>query len=202
MEIATALWETVQAHGHVGMELEFRLGHRLPDGSFSPNVGKTQFGTLKRTLDAAPFERIVDVETLEKISDVKHVTTLRFSEGPPPPVFCMVKNKQFHIDRDDTAGGPYVVRCSVAYERVVDCPPGAETASFTRYKKRTRYVYKNTWAFDLTEVTSNADVDSLETYEVEIELLDPGVLFDKTMDHIARTGLQFARDAIQIMTAK
>ena len=56
LDIADAIWKNVQLHGHIGLELEFRLGHALPN-HFSPNVGRDQFHNLKKQLDAsAKFE--------------------------------------------------------------------------------------------------------------------------------------------------
>lgn len=202
LEIADALWAALFERGHDGLELEFRLGHVLSDGSFSPNIGKAQFDTLKAQLDAGSFDRIVHVETLEKIGSVKHVTTLAFSDGvgspPLPPEYCMTKHRVFQTNfpvDTDSDSTPYVARCSIAFETVV--PLQDPRARITRHKRRTRYVAKN-WAFDLTEVTSNADVDSLETYEVEIELLDPETVFDRTTEHIIATGRRYIRDVVSM----
>ena len=200
-EIAAGLWQTTTQHGHVGLELEFRLGHVLAGGHFSPNVGKDQFAKLKAKLDAAKkFERVVAVETVEKIGNAggaafKHVTTLGISSGPPPPPYCMTKHKVYQKDFTVTES-PYTTRCGIAMEKVVplvDAPTG-----FTRHKRRTRYIYKM-WAFDLTTVVSNTDIDTEESYEVEIELLDPGLLFERTMDSIAEYGLSLVQDAVRML---
>ena len=202
-EIAAGLWQTTTQHGHIGLELEFRLGHVLAGGHFSPNVGKDQFAKLKSKLDAAKkFERVVAVETVEKIGNAgggagafKHVTTLGISTGPPPPPYCMTKHKVYQKDFTVTES-PYTTRCGIAMEKVVplvDAPTG-----FTRHKRRTRYIYKM-WAFDLTTVVSNTDIDTEESYEVEIELLDPGLLFERTMDSIAEYGLSLVQDAVRML---
>ena len=206
-EIAAGLWQTTTQHGHIGLELEFRLGHVLAGGHFSPNVGKEQFEKLKGKLDAAKkfdtFDRVVSVETVEKIGTArgpgggafKHVTTLGISSGPPPPPYCMTKHKVYQKDFTVTES-PYTTRCSIAMEKVV--PLTNIPTGFTRHKRRTRYVYKM-WAFDLTTVVSNTDIDTEESYEVEIELIDPGLLFERTMDSIAEYGLTLIQDAVEML---
>lgn len=200
-EIAAGIWQTTTQHGHVGLELEFRLGHVLAGGHFSPNVGREQFDKLKSKLDAAKkFDRVITVETVERIGTAgggafKHVTTLGISSGPPPPVYCMTKHKVYQKDFTVTES-PYSTRCSIAMEKVV--PISSTPTGFTRHKRRTRYVYK-TWAFDLTTVVSNTDIDAEESYEVEIELLDPGLLFERTMDSIAEYGLSLVQDAVRML---
>ena len=199
LDIADAIWNNVQKHGHIGLELEFRLGHALPN-HFSPNVGRDQFHNLKKKLDASTsFNRVLDIETVEKIGDVKHVTTLAMSDAgthtPPPPSFCMTKNKVFQKDvvAENT---PYTIRCSLSVERIV--PLKAVNSKCTRHKKRRRYIYK-CWAFDLTEVVSNTDIDTEETYEVEIELLDTGMLFERTMDSLVDWGLVLVNDVLGML---
>jgi hypothetical protein len=199
LDIADAVWTNVQKHGHVGLELEFRLGHALPN-HFSPNVGRDQFNNLKKQLDASTkFDRVLDIETVEKIGDVKHVTTLMMTDAgqhaPPPPSFCMTKTKVFQKDvvAENT---PYTLRCSLAVERIVPLKP--VNSRRTRHKKRRRYIYK-CWAFDLTEVISNTDIDTEESYEVEIELLDTGMLFERTMDSLAEWGLALVQDVLKML---
>jgi hypothetical protein len=203
LDIADAIWRNVQQHGHIGLELEFRLGHALPNDHFSPNVGRDQFVALKKHLDASTsFDRVLDIETVEKIGDVKHVTTLAMSDSgvhnPPPPSFCMTKHKVFQKDVK-VSSSPYTVRCSLAVERVV--PLQAVNSHRMRHKKRRRYVYQ-CWAFDLTEVVSNTDIDTEESYEVEIELLDTGMLFERTMDSLAEWGLALVGDVLGMLVKK
>jgi hypothetical protein len=199
-DIAAALWQAAHVHGHAGLELEFRLGHSLPGGHFSPNVGKEQFLRLMAKLDASKaFGTVTDIETIDRIGTAKHVTTTHVaidgvvSDVPPP--YCMTKSKVFQLDStlDEC---PYTIRTSLAIEKIV--PDHDVVARYTRRKTRRRYALAN-WAFDLTRVVSNVDIDAEETYEVEIELTDPGLLFEKTMDHIARWGLDLVRDAVRML---
>lgn len=211
MEIAGQLWNAAHDHGHTGLELEFRLGQILPGNYFSANVGKDNFNTLKSKLDAATFERVVDVETVETIHNtlkqslkhavnqsLKHVSTLSIcdpqnNEQPPPPPYCMTKTKVYQTDFN---AGNFAARCAIAIERPV--PLRVVSSRFVRSKKRRRYIYR-CWAFDLTEVVSNADVDTEETYEVEVELLDPGILFERTMDSVVEWGTMLVNDLAKLM---
>ncbi len=204
LSIAEALWNACHQHGHQGLELEFRLGHVLAGGQFSPNVGRDQFTKLKACLDDSQNFEKYEVETVEKIGNgIKHVTTLHFKESsdtnPPPPSYCMSKIKVAQVDFP-ADGSPYTIRCSISAEDII--PVQHVHTQYTRHKKRSRYVYKKVWAFDLTEVVSNTDVDSEESFEVEIELLDSGILFECTMDHIARWGLTLVGDAIRMLRVK
>jgi hypothetical protein len=206
-DIAAQLWNVAHDHGHVGLELEFRLGQILPGNYFSPNVGKDNFQKLKARLDASTFNRVVDVHTVETIQNhIKHVSTISISEEekndtrpphtrPPPPPFCMTKTKMFQKELD---AGTFTARCSIAMEQPI--PLRVVNSRFVRNKRRRRFVYR-CWAFDLTEVVSNADVDTEETYEVEIELLDPGILFERTMDSVVEWGLLLVNDLARMMAA-
>lgn len=200
-ELADALWTNANQHGHKGLEMEFRFGHVLPGGHFSTNIGKTAFETLRATFDAIQtFERVINVETIEKIADVKHVTTLGILENktvqPPPPPFCMTKRRVFQKEFELHSDSPYTIRANIAIEKVV--PLRTVISKLTRHKRRRRYVYK-CWAYDFTEVVSNGDIDMEESYEIELELLDPGVLFEKTMDYVLDWGLGLVGDMVKIL---
>jgi hypothetical protein len=109
----------------------------------------------------------------------------------------MTKTKVFQKDFRMTEASPYTVRCGIAVEKVV--PLTQVSSQLTRRKKRRRYVHRAAWAFDLTEVVSNTDIDTEESFEVEIELLDTGVMFERTMDAIAARGLRLVRDAMDML---
>lgn len=106
----------------------------------------------------------------------------------------MAKNKVFQTDFQ---AAQFQVRCSIAIEKQV--PLRVVNSRLTRRKQRRRYVYK-CWAFDLTEVVSNTDVDTEETYEVELELLDTGMLFERTMDSLAEWGLLLTEDMVRMLS--
>jgi hypothetical protein len=198
LEIASQLWTVANTHGHSGLELEFRLGHTL--AHFTPNVGKDHFMKLKQKLDASTHFKKMDIDTIEKIGEVKHVTTLSIVDdgnpNPPPPSFCMTKTKVSQAEYP-CENSPYTMRVSMALEHIV--PLISTRARVTRHKKRRRYI-RNGWAIDLTEVVSNGDVDTEESFEVEIELLDTALLFEKTMDYVVDYGLMLVKDVVTMLT--
>jgi len=187
---ACALWNAAHHYGRHGLELEFRVGHMM-GRSFVSNVGKAHFDLcatyLKQHCDA-----VKSVKTTETVQgDTKHVVTHHCDGQPVPPPFVMTKKRMYHTE---FSGKPCTVRSSIAIEHILSestlpqPPPGKNHTTTTRQKDRTRYLV-GPWAFDLTVVVSNADLDSEETFEIELELLDTMVLFEYTMDHIVQWGL-------------
>lgn len=204
--IADALWRTVYNYDHTGLELEFRLGHRLPGGAFSSNVGKEAFHKIKQSLDASKsFDIVYDIDTTDMIhSGAKHVTTTRHEKNgqplPLPPARWLTKQKCGTVDFElkDT---PLVARAAISIEQFAPAEPDAPPTTARRQKRRRRYCW-HCWAFDLTEVRSTlpGELDNDDaSYEIEVELLDPGILFERTMDSLAEWGMALLDDLI-VMT--
>lgn len=202
--VAAALWEAASKNGHVGLELEFRLGHRLPGGAFAANVGEVRWTTLRDRLNASKAFRRCDMDTVDAIYDhgYKCVTTTAYSDGPAPPPHWIRKMKLAAVDYD-VDGSPHCARAALASEQFAPAPDeaGLPDPRFNRVKYRHRYTWK-CWAVDLTRVLSTLpdDLDNADcSYEVEIELLDTGMLFERTMDNIAAWGISLVRDMVQLM---
>lgn len=182
---ACALWNAAHHYGRHGLELEFRVGHMM-GRSFVSNVGKAHFQAcetyLKQHCDS--IKRVKTTETVQ--GETKHVVTHHCDGQPVPPPFVMTKKRMYHAE---FPGQPCTVRSSIAIEHIVDDHlPDTTKHTTTRQKDRTRFLM-GPWAFDMTVVVSNADLDSEETYEIELELLDTMVLFEYTMDHVVQWGL-------------
>ena len=221
---ASALWNAAHHHGRNGLELEFRLG-RMVDKSFVSNIGQQNFNACQQYLEARCCSKL-RIHTTETVrGDTKHVVTHAYhidsSDGidpargvegqrwatptrhhnpsgdpaPPPPPYTMTKKKLFHTEFPSE---PFTIRASIAVEDrlllTTQLPPGKGRV-ITREKRRTRYIW-GPWAYDLTVVVSNADLDSEETYELELELLDTMALFEHTMDHLLQWGLQLAASIV------
>lgn len=186
--IACALWENVQKWGRQGLELEFRVGHVVAN-QFMSRISKQGFDICTAYL-STHAESEIHVSTTETMcGEYRHVVTHQQDNHPPPPPYCIVKHKTFRYDMlvPET---PYTIRASLAQEYpTAALPSGTDTKLVTRTKKRIRYV-KGPWAYDLTVVVSNTDIDSEETYECEVELLDTSLLFQYTMDHIIQWGTE------------
>jgi hypothetical protein len=207
LQVADAVWRAVNAHGHTGLELEFRLGHRLPGGAFTSNVGKDTFGKIMESLEAsAAWDAVYDIDTVDMIhSGAKHVTTTSYAErggvrapAPPPPRW-LTKTKVATVDYE--TGDALAARASVSIEAFAPADPDPPPTTSRRIKSRRRFQWK-CWAFDLTKVQSTlpGDLDNDDfSYEVEIELVDPGMLFERTMDSIAEWGMALVNDLLQML---
>jgi len=205
IQVADAVWRAVNTHGHRGLELEFRLGHRLPGGNFTSNVGKDTFTKLWDALNASTaWDAIFDVDTVDMIhSGAKHVTTTSYKENgapaPTPPPRWLTKTKVATIDYE--TGNAVAGRASVSIESFAPADPDPPPTTSRRIKSRRRFQWK-CWAFDLTKVQSTlpGDLDNDDySYEVEIELVDPGMLFERTMDSLADWGLTLMNDLLEML---
>ena len=207
LDVAEAVWRAVNEHGHPGLELEFRLGRRLPGGAFVSSIGPDAFKAIKTKLDASNvWDAVYDVDTVDLIhSAAKHVTTIRHLKNgdplPVPPPRWLTKTRVANIDYEFDTATPFSARASVSIESFApagtECPP----TTARRTKCRRRYVWK-CWAFDLTQVHSTlpGDLDNDDaTYELEIELLDPGMVFERTMDSLAEWGKSLLNDAVNML---
>ena len=192
--IASAVLRDVLKYGHERLELEFRFGHS-GSGAFRPGVSKAAWEAIKAELDSsANFEKEY-VETREVIRGSEKTVT-NVADGA---VTIMHKKRLSDTDIDLA---PWTLRASLSLEetgRPNDPPavaPRANGASFTRHKRRWRYLHK-CWSVDLTRVQSNLphqlDTDE-DVYEIEIELVDTEELFVRPANNVVAWGLQIARD--------
>lgn len=192
--IACTLWE--HAHkGKRGLELEFRLGH-VVGNTFLSNISRQGYDACLQYLrdSTHPTQtemRVVTTETIQ--GEYRHVVTHHQDGHPPPPPFTIVKKHGFkyNIPIDNT---PYVMRASLAREHPTASMPHTGAGKIVVRKKDRRRFIQGPWAYDVTQVVSNQDVDNEETYEIEVELLDTTILFEYTMDHIVRCGLSYLQD--------
>jgi hypothetical protein len=142
------------------------------------------------------------VDTIDMIhSASKHVTTTSYKErgvpAPPPPPRWLTKTKVSTIDYE--TGTAMTARASVSIESFAPADSEPQPTTSRRIKSRRRFQWK-CWAFDLTKVQSTlpGDLDNDDySYEVEIELVDPGMLFERTMDSLAEWGMALVRDVLQ-----
>lgn len=209
-KIAENLWKISNQHGHRGVELEFRLGHRLPGGTFSSNVRREAFAKVTETLKASKtWTDVYEIHTIDMIhggpAGGKHITTTLHTKNgqdlPVPPPAWQTKSKLPPVDFEFGGDCPFVGRASVAVEHFAPAPHDSPPTTARRIKHRTRYVWK-CWAFDLTRVQSTlpGDLDNDEaSYEIEIELVDTGMMFERTMDSLAEWGLALIGDVVKMV---
>ena len=197
--IAACVRSTIAQHGLDALELEWRLGHSM--GSFRPGVSEEAWERLRRTLDGSPAFTKGYVETREGIAD-----GLRRSEsetlgtaGASAGVSWVHKKRV--ADFDSAADeGPWGVRASVSVE-TPHAPAPSFQPRFERHKRRWSYRH-DCWSVDLTRVRGNGpnhlDADS-DVYEIEIELGDKEVLFERPLDHIVQWGRLMASEICAMM---
>ena len=151
------------------VEFEFRLGKKNTD-MFDTNVGKETFEKLLEGLKKfSVWEKI----SQENTSVYYKGDTRMIINDVTDEMTCMKKTKikKFDVVLEDQ---PYDVRFCVSNEIPVESSED-EVMDYMRMKKRTSFVRKNL-SIDLTVVTGqpdDLDDEADETYEVELEIIDP-----------------------------
>lgn len=190
---------TVRTYGHARLELEWRLGHL--QGTFRPGVGADAWRRLQHALDASPAFTKSFAETVEHMGDgapgLKRIHDVATEETS-----WMLKKRLADVDAD--ARGPWSVRASVSMEEAEPAPPSPPPLPYERRKQRWSYAHE-CWRVDLTRVRGNlpsqADEDR-DTYEVELELADTGVLFERTLDWVLDWGWRVVDELCGLMTGE
>ena len=194
--LARHMRAALKTYGHDRLELEWRLGHR--QGHFRPGVDTTSWARLQLALDASPAFTKSFSETTEKMGDVAGVKCICSGRGEQ----WMHKKRLANVDVDPA--GPWGVRASVSLETLEHEAPGGVDLKYERRKQRWSYTHR-CWRVDLTRVSSNLpsqlDEDN-ETHEVEIELVDTGVLFERTVDYVVEWGWSIAKDVCSMCVLK
>ena len=192
MQLTTHMKECIRQHGHDRLELEWRLGHR--HDRFRPGVGAAAWERLKNALDASPAFSKTFAETTEKMGKMDGIKCICPRDAPPT---WMRKQRLADVD-EDLPGHPWSVRASVSLEQ----PMGrAALSQYERHKRRWSYAHR-CWRVDLTSVVSNLPAhqdDDRESFEVEIELADQDVLYERPVDHIVEWGWQMVSEICDLM---
>jgi hypothetical protein len=197
--LAAHVRAAVGTYGHTRVELEWRLGHR--HGQFRPGVGADAWKRLQAALDASPaFERTAK-ESTELMGDgAPGIKCIRDASGHES---WMHKKRLADVDSDGGSDKPWSVRASVSLEEPDQAPPRTP-GPFKYERRKQRWSYRHAcWSVDLTVVRSNLPAhldDDEDAYEVEIELVDQGVLFEKTVEHVVAWGYRLAGDMVALMT--
>lgn len=187
----------VSTYGHTRVELEWRLGHR--QGQFRPGVGADAWKRLQAVLDGSPAFQSSFKESTELMGDAAGMKCIRDPSGNES---WMHKKRLADVDSDSDK--PWGVRASVSLEDTDSPAPPPHPGTQIKYERhKRRWSYRHAcWSVDLTAVRSNlpSHLDEDEhTYEVEIELVDQGILFEKTVEHVVEWGYRLADDMMELM---
>ena len=151
------------------VEFEFRLGKKNTD-MFDTNVGKETFEKILEGLKKfSEWEKVFEQNT----SVYYKGNTRMIMDDDTEEMTCMKKTKLKKLDFI-LEGQPYDIRFCASNEIPVD-PSEDEVMDYMRVKRRTSFVRKNL-TIDLTVVTGqpdDLDDEEDETYEVELEIIDP-----------------------------
>lgn len=196
--LVAGLRAALGTYGHSRLELEWRLGHRQT--AFRPGVGADAWRRLQTALEASPAFAKSFTESVEHMGDVPNLKRID-SEGKE---VWMHKKRLADVDLDPEAGStrPWTVRASVSLEEADGVRATGAELRYERHKRRWSYRHE-CWSVDLTIVRSNLPThldDDEEAYEVEIELVDQGVLFEKTVEHVVEWGWGLVEDMMGLMT--
>lgn len=194
-DLAKHLRVATRTYGHHRIELEWRLGHR--QGNFRPGVDPSAWERLRAALDASPAFQKSFARSTERLEDRGGIKCIE-SEGQST---WMHKKRLANVDCDPP--GPWTIRASVSLEEPQDTGPPGSTMKYERRKQRWSYRHR-CWRIDLTRVATNLPAnadDDVDAHEVEIELADPGVLFERPFDHVAAWGWKMAEEVCGLMAA-
>ena len=176
------LLEALQRCGHIGAEIEWRLGEKTPTG-FVPGVTKDVFAraiAALETLTGTPGESL---ETIENVTEdgIKRIEI----NGPTPSVSWVHKNKIVHLDLP-------TYRISFAQETTLETPPTPVPAfRHTRRKRRRSFAYKF-WRIDLTMVLTDLDAEDY-VYEIELEVQPLASVFVYEMSYICASAIRLIK---------
>lgn len=201
--LAGHMHAAVTTYGHDRLELEWRLGHR--QGSFRPGVGADAWRRLQAALDASPAFQRTHKHTVEQLGDstgVKCVTERDPAGKPVGKPTWMHKKRLADVDTEPTDPRPWSVRASVSLEEEEGVAPGSVKLKYERSKQRWSYRHR-CWSIDLTQVRSNLPThldDDQDCFEVEIELVDQGMLFERPLRNLVEWGWKLADEVCGLMS--
>ena len=159
------------------VEFEMRLG-KFNGNMFDTNVGKDTFQKIMKGL--CNYQGWEDIKDTVATSYYKGNTRMTIDEGSNETIVVQ-KTK---IDKVDYSmkESPLDIRFSVSTENPVE-QSDDEVMDFVRHKKRKSFVRKNL-SIDMTVVTGDPDDiddESEESYEIEMEIVDPKLVTSDTV---------------------
>jgi len=165
--------------GAPNIEFEFRLGKIVPGTagttSFDTNIGKDSFEKILQGL-----KQYKGWESTKTTSDTVYSSgPIRLTIDDDTENSVQISKKKLFKQDHFIPGKPFDVRFSVSSETPVNLPDHEYTQA--RQRRRESFVRKNV-RIDMTVVSGNPmDMDSedMETYQVELEIIDPSKVGDQ-----------------------
>ena len=170
------------------IELEFRIGE-MDGNRFVSSLRKVVWNQMKNKMKEKPQEcTIVD----KYVGYGNKGVSTRFVSKSSGEEFWEQKKK---IDNTTVPSGKFAMRTSLALEeQSASAPPGTplikSNSQFTTQRKKVRTSYTmGPWRVDFTRVEQIPESNDVEeTYEVEVELADNGIFFEKEIEQVLHEG--------------
>lgn len=177
------------------MELEIRLG-KIAFGRFCTDVPSSAWNLVKRRLESnKKWSRTETQSFVDEHFDQGHVRRRTFSDGQ----FEIIRKERIVAHDVPMSNMPMDLRISLSKEHRVDGPIHGTSRKET--KTRHRFVHKDLWAFELTEIEGPRDIDSesSQRYQIEIEFLPMGGSQKYPCKYLADYGKLLAQDVLEMM---
>lgn len=186
MSFLEVLKSTVHERDIRNIELEFRVGFQTSTG-FVSNIPKIAWINAKNKLSCGEDMVIVDKYIKSRPDgSARHVTS---SSGK----YMEYKQK---IANDVDITGKFAIRSSLAIEIREEnaTPPNSFVMQRTKYRTSFK---KGPWSIDFTRVEIIPIKNDIEeVYEIEVELLDTGYMFERELHMILAEGIQLAQSIV------
>ena len=179
------------------MELEIRIG-KIAFGRFRTDVPSSAWNLVKRRLESnkkwsrTETQSFVDEHFIEG-----HQRRRTFSDGR----IENIRKERIVVHDVPMSNRPMDLRISLSKEHRIDGPVHGTPSSRKETKTRHRFVHKDLWAFELTEIEGPRDIDSESSrrYQIEIEFLPMGGSKKYPCKYLADYGKLLAEDVLKMM---
>ena len=169
------------------LELEFRLGIYV-NGKFHANIPKHRWSKIKDSMQG---------DSVEYTSIDRYICTndpavsTRFVSKSNGEEFWEHKHKISSTVCHEE--GEFAIRTSIALEQRTRESFSHTTFVLQRKKVRTMFKFDDNWKVDFTKVEQIPNTNDIEeTYEIEIELANNALFFEKEIELIIEEGRNIA----------
>ena len=177
------------------MELEIRIG-KITFGRFCTDVSASAWNLVKRRLESCKKWSRTETQSFVDEHFEGHRRCRTFSDGRVENV----RKERIVVHDVPITNRPMDLRVSLSREHRID-EPCTVPSSRKEAKTRHRFVHKDIWAFELTEVDGPRDIDSESSkqYQIEIEFLPSGAR-KYPCKYLADYGKLLAEDVLAMLS--